>query len=207
MDKVPTTFRIVFHNLQHRSWIECSLCWECPRGDRKGCCYYNPTFYPVDFVYLAEHFPEWIPKILDQPRVTRTEKYVGVDRRQDNDGDFRCPFHTLEQGCLMIPEQRESVCRQYVCPGCRIWERPETERWQEFFARVDQVEAEINAAISRELEAQGLNLRNCPERFIAEAVGYYRQHCRHSFDWCRQYPEKAEYILTRPEPTDRIWEI
>ena len=25
--------------------------------------------------------------------------------------------------------------KKYVCPGCRIWERPETKRWPRPFAR------------------------------------------------------------------------
>lgn len=200
-------FEVVFHNLGSRSWIECTLCWNCPREDDKGCCYYNPTFYPMDFIYLLEHQPDLIETIFRSPRVTILEKYVGLDRVIDKDGDFRCQFHSLNGGCHIAPDRRESVCRQYICPGCLIWEEEGTETWKEFFDRLDETEKEINQALSQMLQERGLNFKTSSREFIKEASRLYRDNWLGAFDWCAEYPREQRYKLTRQLTFGKDWKI
>lgn len=201
------TIEIVFHNLGLRSWIECTLCWDCPRNDAKGCCYYNPTYYPVDFSYLYEVKPEVIKVIFSQPRITIMEKYMSVDRTEDKDGDFRCQFHSLEGGCCWAPELRESVCRFYVCPGCAIWEEEGTAIWKEFFDRLDTYEAQINKAISAELATRGLDLKSNAREFIKQAAQLFKQNWDIMPAWCREYPQEQRFLLKRPIYYGREWKL
>jgi hypothetical protein len=200
-------FEIVFHNLGLRSWIECNLCWDCPRGDAKGCCYYNPTYYPTDLAYLQAVNPEAIKAIFSLSRFTVLEKYMSADRIKDPDGDFRCPFHSLEGGCRWAPELRESVCRFYVCTGCNLWEEEGVEGWKEFFDRLETYEAEINQAISQELEAQGLNLKSDPAKFIQRALLLFKEKWDLVPEWCREYPQQQRFILKRPISRGKEWKL
>jgi len=201
------TFEIVFHNLGLRSWIECTLCWDCPRGDAKGCCYYNPTYYPTDLAYLQEVNPEAVQVILAMPRLTVLEKYMSTDRIEDSDGDFRCPFHELEGGCRWAPDLRESVCRFYVCSGCNIWEEAGVGIWKEFFDRLENYESEINQSICLELEQQGLDLKSDPAEFVKRALSIFKIKWDFIPEWCREYPEQQRFLLKRPISLGKEWKL
>ena len=201
------TFEIIFHNWGLRSWIECTLCWNCPRGDNKGCCYYNPTFYPLDFVYIMEKKPELIEDIFSRRRITVMEKYVGVDRIEDADGDFRCQFHSLEGGCELPPDLRESVCREYVCPGCGVWEIEGAGKWKEFFERLGSFEQEINSFLSRSLELKGLTLKNNWADFIVEAGKVFREVWPDLPYWMKEYPAEEKFVVRRAVVYGKDWKI
>lgn len=206
--KIKREFEVIFHNQGLRSWIECTLCWSCPRDNHKGCCFYNPTFYPLDFIYMQENNPELIDFIFKLPRVTVLEKYVGIDRMVDADGDYRCQLHSLHGGCIMAPDLRESVCRQYICPGCRIWEEEDTSCWREFFDRLDACEKEINQEISAILGERGLSFKTGPQEFIREACRlYYQNWPEDPFAWCRDYPSQQRYRITREMAWGKDWKI
>lgn len=201
------TFEIVFHNLGLRSWIECTLCWNCPRGDAKGCCYYNPTYYPTDLAYLQENNPAVIQVILGMPRLTVLEKYLSADRVQDKDGDFRCPFHALEGGCRWAPDLRESVCRFYVCSGCDIWQTEGVTAWKQFFDRLESYEAEINRSICADLAPRGLDLKVDPTEFIKQAALIFKEKWDFMPQWCCEYPAKQRFVLSRPINPGKEWKL
>jgi hypothetical protein len=201
------SFEIVFHNLGLRSWIECSLCWDCPREDAKGCCYYNPTYYPTDFAYLLANDPEAIKVIFSMPRITILEEYMSVDRLEDKDGDFRCQFHSLEGGCRWAPELRESVCRFYVCPGCSIWEEEGVGIWKEFFDRLEAYEMEVNQALSKELKARGLDMKSNPVEYFKQLEVIFKADWSFEPDWCRAYPREQKFILKRPMRYGKEWKL
>ena len=201
------TFEIVFHNLGLRSWIECTLCWNCPRGDAKGCCYYNPTYYPTDLAYLQENNPAVIQVILGMPRLTILEKYLSTDRVQDKDGDFRCPFHALEGGCRWAPDLRESVCRFYVCSGCDIWQAEGVAVWKQFCDRLESYEAEINQSICAELAARSLDLKVDPAEFIKQAALVFKEKWDFMPEWCREYPAEERFVLSRPITPGKEWKL
>jgi hypothetical protein len=205
--KEKREFEVVFHNLGPRSWIECTLCWNCPREDDKGCCYYNPTYYPLDFVYLLDSNPRLIDAIFGLPRVTVLEKYVGIDRVDDRDGDMLCQLHSRQGGCQLAADLRESVCRVYLCPGCRIWEEAGADLWKEFFNRLDAVEQEINRHLSEVLGERGLNFKTDRREFIREAAEIYREKWSGSFDWCEGYPREQRYKLVREVDWGKDWKI
>ena len=205
--KEKREFEVVFHNSGARSWVECTLCWDCPREDDKGCCYYNPTYYPLDFVYLLENQPRLIDAIFKLPRVTVLEKYVGIDRTEDKDGDLLCQMHSRKDGCQIAADLRESVCRVYICPGCLIWEEEGADVWKEFFNRLDAVEQEINRYLSAVLGEKGLNFKTAPREFIREAAALYLEKWQGAFDWCQEYPREQRYKLVREVDWGKDWKI
>lgn len=205
--KSDKTFKVVFHNLGLRSWIECDLCWDCPRGDGKGCCYYNPTYYPTDFIYLMDVKPQALQEILNMPYITFLEKYVSLDRVEDEEGDYLCQFHSITGGCRWAPDLRESVCRFYICPGCRIWEEEKVEIWKKFFTKVEEYESKINQEISLVMENRGLDLRSNTMDFIKQASEYFHERWSFNPDWCQEYPKGQVLIINRTLEYGKNWRI
>lgn len=151
---------LIFHNHGLRSYIEVDLCRECPRQDGKGCCgYYSPVFYPTDFAYLLQNAPDLLEEILNIKDKTVLDASITINNSID-DKSYLCHFHSKEKGCLLNQDQRESICRHFVCPGIG-WEKEEKlKHWKDFFASLTDYEIELNNRIAERLKARGLTLRN-----------------------------------------------
>lgn len=152
---------LVFHRRGLRSFIEVDLCAECPRQDNKGCCgYYSPVFYPTDLFFLNQQRPELIDYIAKLPRLTILDASITVNSLPDGEGFFRCQFHSIQKGCLLPMELRESVCRHFVCPGIAWRQEDELAHWREYFDHLEDYEIRLNNSLALRLDQEGLSLRN-----------------------------------------------
>ena len=151
--------RLVFHNLGLRSYIELDLCTTCPRQDDKGCCaYYSPAFYPLDFGFLLNREPQMIDTLFALPHITVLDTSLTANNYPEGES-YRCRFHSKETGCLLPQSLRESVCRQFVCPGVGWWEDPTLAHWNLFFTQLAEYEAACNQKLSQNLTDAGFSLR------------------------------------------------
>jgi hypothetical protein len=158
--KAVQEIRLRFLNHGLRSYIEVDLCRECPRQDDKGCCgHYSPVFYSTDLAYLALHRPDLVDLIFSQPHLTILDASVTVNNAIDGDS-YRCRFHQLEGGCVLEQENRESVCRHFVCPGIGWQQEEDLRPWRQFFELLEDYEISLNQRIAERLQSQGLTLRD-----------------------------------------------
>ncbi|MGE5398387.1 MAG: hypothetical protein ACM3MK_12760 [Chitinophagales bacterium] len=156
---------LVFHKKGLRSFIEVDLCCECPRQDNKGCCgYYSPVFYPTDLAYYLYRYPHLIDLIFSSPRLTILDASVTVNNEPDIDEAYHCQFHTLDKGCLLAMDERESICRHFVCPGIGWWEESGLYAWKEYFDRLADFEIALNNSIAARLKESGITLRRTEDR-------------------------------------------
>lgn len=157
---------IIFHNQGLRSYIEVDLCSACPRHDDKGCCgYYSPVFYPTDFAYLLKNQPDLLQYIINLDDTTVLDASITVNNTIEGNS-YRCHFHSKEGGCRLSQQQRESVCRHFVCPGINWEKEEELQHWKEFFTRLSDYEIMLNNSITDELKLRGLTLRGKNNRDI-----------------------------------------
>ncbi len=151
---------LTFHRQGLRSFIEVDLCAECPRQDNKGCCgFYSPVFYTTDLYFIKKQQPELIEYIANLPRLTILDASITVNSLPDDEG-FRCQFHSIQKGCLLPMELRESVCRHFVCPGIAWWKEDTLIHWKEYFDLLADYEIQINSFLALSLDQKGLSLRN-----------------------------------------------
>lgn len=198
---------ITFHNKGLRSYIELDLCANCPRQDDKGCCgYYSPVFYPGDFAYLLDNNPTLLDYILNIPDTTILDASITVNNSIDGDS-YRCHFHSKEGGCILLQEQREAICRQFICPGVRWEEEPSLRKWRDFFARLADYETELNNAIAASIANQGLTLRdtNHREEYFAELLRQFKERTRILPDFLTLCPAVEQFKLRREIKAGKEW--
>lgn len=151
---------LVFHRRGLRSFIEVDLCTDCPRRDNKGCCgYYSPVFYPTDLYFMSQKQPELIDYIGKLPNLTILDASITVNSLADENGSFRCQFHSTQGGCLLPMELRESVCRHFVCPGIAWQKEDKLAPWKEYFELLGNYEIELNNFLAIRLSQEKLSLR------------------------------------------------
>lgn len=189
---------IVFHNTGLRSYIEVSLCADCPLQDGKGCCgNYSPVFYPTDFGYLLKNSPALLEEILNIQRLTILDASLTVNNTIDG-SSYKCHFHT-DKGCRLAQEQRESICRHFVCPGIGWENEKDLLDWKQFFIQLADYEIELNNRISELLKEKGLTLRNETNRrhFFDELLRIYDREIQVLPDFFAKCPSQERFILKR----------
>lgn len=182
MDKEIT---LVFHNEGLRSFIGVDLCAQCPRQDGKGCCgYYSPVFYLTDLAYLYLNHPALIDYIFNLDNLTVLDASVTVNNDKDGDS-YRCKFHSRDGGCLLSQQQRETICRHFVCPGIDWQREPVLKHWKVFFELLFDYEIEINNHMANELALQNLTLKepSLLDHFWRELVRLYTNELNHLPDF------------------------
>jgi hypothetical protein len=201
---------LIFHNRGLRSYIELELCRECPRQDAKGCCaYYAPVFYPLDLGFLYQHKPELIDFIFSLHPLTVLDTSVTVNNGPEEDS-YRCRFHSKETGCLLEQEWRESVCRQFVCPGVGWWEEVSLAPWNDFFTRLVDYEVACNQQLSAQLTERGLSLRDPAgrEAFLAALPPLCQAVLAQKPDFFSSCPETETVRLVRDvSKTKKDWRL
>lgn len=201
--------KLKFHNRGLRSYIEVDLCAECPRQDAKGCCgYYSPVFYASDFAYLLENKPELIENILQADRITVLDTSVTLNKSIDGES-YRCHFHRQQGGCFLEQEERESICRHFVCPGVDWESDPHLARWKKFFTLLFDYEIELNNQISEELSNIGLSLRRETERaeFFRQLLVIFKDKTRILPDFFNECPPEEEATLIREISFGQDWRL
>lgn len=200
---------LVFHNRGLRSYIEVDLCAECPRQDNKGCCgHYSPMFYPGDFAYLMQRRPELVEQILDLDNVTILDSSVTVNKSIDGDC-YHCHFHRTEGGCLLEQDERESICRHFVCPGIDWESEPSLAHWRNFFANLFEYEIEINNQIAQIMREKGLGLRDRNRRseFFAELVRIFEKIEANPPDFMKECPPDETATINRAINYGKDWPL
>jgi len=151
---------LVFHRRGLRSFIEVDLCADCPRRDHKGCCgHYSPVFYLTDLYFIAKQRPQLIDYIAELPFLTVLDASITVNSIPDKDRSSRCQFHSLEKGCLLPMELRESVCRHFVCPGIAWDKESRLAHWKEYFDLLGNYEIDLNNYLAARISQENLSLR------------------------------------------------
>ncbi|MGE5390493.1 MAG: hypothetical protein ACM3PE_05450 [Deltaproteobacteria bacterium] len=200
---------LVFHNQGLRSYIEVDLCAECPRQDNKGCCgHYSPMFYPGDFAYLLRHRPELIDKILDLDNVTILDSSVTVNKTIDGDS-YHCNFHRTEGGCLLEQDERESICRHFVCPGIDWESEPALAHWKTFFNKLFEYEIETNNRIAEIMRQKGLSLRDAAGRqeYFAQLLQAFEEVAADPPDFMQECPADERAVINRPITYGKNWPL
>jgi hypothetical protein len=201
--------KIVFHNLGLRSFIEVDLCMECPRQDDKGCCgNYSPVFYPVDLAYLIIHKPDLIDSIFSLDDITILDTSVTINN--DIDGmSYKCKFHSVEGGCLLSQDLRESICRHFVCPGIGLWLEENCQQWKKFFDQLFAYEIYLNNKLTTMLIEKGLTLRNPALRpeFLRELLQLYYKEITSLPDFIKEFPDIDTKTIKRTIEYDKEWPL
>jgi len=200
---------LVFHNRGLRSYIEVDLCAECPRQDNKGCCgHYSPMFYPGDFVYLFQQRPELIDKILGLDNVTILDSSVTVNKTIDGDS-YHCHFHRTEGGCLLEQDERESICRHFVCPGIDWESEPALVHWKIFFNKLFEYEIEINNSIAEIMRQKQLSLRDAAGRqeFFAQLAQAFEEVAANPPDFMQKVPPDESAVINRSISYGKDWPL
>lgn len=200
---------LVFHNRGLRSYIEVDLCAECPRQDNKGCCgHYSPMFYPGDFAYLLEHHPELVDEILHLDNATTLDSSVTINKTIDGDC-YHCHFHRTEGGCSLEQDERESICRHFVCPGIDWESEPALAHWKTFFNKLFEYEIEVNNRIAGVMRQKGLGLRNEARReeFFAELVQIFGEINAETPAFMKECPADESAVINRPISYGKDWPL
>ncbi len=200
---------LVFHNRGLRSYIEVDLCAKCPRQDNKGCCgHYSPMFYPGDFAYLLKRRPELIDMIFNQDNVTILDSSVTVNKTIDGDS-YHCSFHRTEGGCLLEQDERESICRHFVCPGIDWESEPALAHWKSFFNKLFEYEIEINNLIAENMRQKGLSLREATGRreYFAQLLLAFAEIDTNPPDFMRECPADEKAVINRPITYGKDWPL
>ncbi len=201
--------QITFYNRGLRSYIEIDLCSECPRNDNKGCCgHYSPVFYPSDFAYLLKNKPDLIDYILSLEDITVLDASVTVNKSIDGNS-YRCHFHSKDNGCLLLQNLRESVCRHFVCPGIN-WEKEKSlQKWKDFFARLSDFEISLNNRIASILQQEGLSLRDKHRRkeFFKKLAQIYEKEACSLPSFIFEYPDSETVQITCEIKYGKDWPL
>lgn len=201
-------FTITMRNEGMRSRIDCTLCHQCPRDDRKGCCHYGPSFTVVDIGYLAFHGATHIlDQIVALPRLTFLSHEVKADALPDDDGSFRCQFHSPQGGCLLPAPYREFICRQFLCPGVGVWHEPEAKKWQRFWDVLTEYDTEVYQRLGSSLHAQGLTLMAHWHESVDFLAVEYPKLLAHYPDELIKLPKEETFELERPVVYGKEWRI
>ncbi|MEN6391924.1 MAG: hypothetical protein ABFD04_16025 [Syntrophomonas sp.] len=201
--------RLVFHNRGLRSYIEVDLCYECPRQDQKGCCaFYSPVFYASDFVYWLKNQPDLINYLFSLPHLTVLDASVTLNNVIDGNS-YRCRFHTKESGCLLTQQNRESICRHFVCPGISWEKEPSLAHWRVFFESLSDYEIKLNNQLADILKERNLSLRNRAQRseifaLLPAEFAHLTKNPPHFFSSC---PEREEAVIVRPVSYGEEWPL
>lgn len=200
---------LIFHNQGLRSYIEVDLCMQCPRQDQKGCCgYYSPVFYPSDFVYWLKENPGIIDYLFSLPHLTILDASVTLNKVVDG-SSYRCRFHSKDRGCLLEQQQRESICRHFVCPGIG-WERePSLEHWKLFFNSLSDYEIALNNQLADILKERVLSLRNpCQRSAIFALLPHeFARLTQNPPIFLSSCPEREEATIVRPVHYGEEWPL
>lgn len=200
---------LIFHNRGLRSYIEVDLCRECPRQDNKGCCgHYSPMFYPGDFGYLMQQNPRLVDKILGLDGVTILDSSVTVNKTIDGDS-YHCHFHRTEGGCSLEQDERESICRHFVCPGIDWESDPSLERWKRFFNLLFEYEIDLNNQMAEIMRERGLSLRDESKRdeFWVELTKVFQQLTSNPPDFMQECPPDEAAVIYRPISCGKEWPL
>ncbi|MEQ8175929.1 MAG: hypothetical protein ABRQ26_12785 [Syntrophomonadaceae bacterium] len=200
---------LVFHNRGLRSYIEVDLCYECPRQDQKGCCaYYSPVFYASDFVYWLNNQPDLIDYLFSLPHLTILDASVTLNNIIDG-RSYRCRFHTKENGCLLTQQNRESICRHFVCPGIS-WEKESSlAHWKVFFESLSDYEIKLNNQLADILKERNLSLRNRAQRseIFALLPAAFARLTKNPPGFFSSCPEREEAVIIRPVSYGEEWPL
>lgn len=153
-------FTVQLVNRGWRSYITCGLCTACPKQDHKGCCHYSPRFYLPDLLYLFRHTPDLLTSLWTRPGARLDTDSLMIEHERDKSGN-RCRFHT-PTGCELKPEQRDLVCRYYLCPGIKLWRESSVNGWKEFWSRLNRIERRLNFQLVNTLNSKHLSLIDDP---------------------------------------------
>lgn len=201
--------KLVLHNRGLRSYIEVDLCAECPRQDDKGCCgHYSPMFYPGDFAYLLRRRPELVEQILSLDNVTILDSSVTVNKTIDGDC-YHCHFHQTAGGCLLEQDERESICRHFVCPGIDWESEPSLIHWRNFFAKLFEYEIEINNRIAETMREKGLTLRDKTRRaeFFSELTLMFKEIDSNPPEFMKECPAEETAVISRVISYGKDWPL
>jgi len=205
-----TAVTLVFHKKGLRSYIEVSLCPDCPRQDDKGCCgYYSPVFYPTDLAYIAVNNRPLLDMIAAMPRLTVLDASITVNSEPEGDDSYHCQFHSREKGCLLPMDLRESVCRVFVCPGIGWWNEPSLAAWKKYFDDLNDFEIALNNDIASKLCEEGLSLRNRDnwDQVINRIVSLMDFSLFKDVPAGQELPETERITLIRPLAFGREWQL
>lgn len=206
MDKA---IKVVFHNYGLRSYIEVDLCRECPRQDGKGCCgNYSPVFYPIDLAYLIINKPAILDYIFSLDDITILDASVTVNNNIDGTS-YKCKFHSIENGCFLSQDLRESICRHFVCPGIGLWLEASFLPWKKFFDQLFAYEIYLNDKLTAMLMEKGLTLREPAQRpeFLRELLVLYRKEISTLPDFINEFPETETKTIARSIEYDKEWPL
>lgn len=151
---------MVFHNAGMRSGIECSLCVRCPRDRIQGCCTISPVFLLTDIGYFLNNGgDEFVNDLLDSPYVDISADQLMVNAIDPGEGSqLVCRFHHPEVGCRIPMSYRNMVCRQFLCPGVKLWKDTRARRWVDFWLYLQEEEIRRQQLLADECAKQGFSL-------------------------------------------------
>lgn len=171
---------VVFHNAGMRSGIECSLCARCPRDRIRGCCTISPVFLLADIGYFLNNGgDEFVNDLLDSPYVDISADQLMVNAidpsseaspgtsqvRAASIAPFShlshpktCRFHHPEVGCRIPMSYRNMVCRQFLCPGVKLWKDTRARRWVDFWLYLQEEEIRRQQLLADKCAKQGFSL-------------------------------------------------
>ncbi|NLW90685.1 MAG: hypothetical protein GXY34_03680, partial [Syntrophomonadaceae bacterium] len=170
--------------------------------------HYSPMFYPGDFVYLLKRRPELIDSILGLDNVTILDSSVTVNKTIDGDS-YHCSFHRTEGGCLLEQDERESICRHFVCPGINWESEPALAHWKTFFDQLFEYEIEINNRIAEIMRQKGFSLRDATGRreYFAQLLLAFAEIDANPPDFMRECPADETAVINRPITYGKDWPL
>ncbi|MGF7185469.1 hypothetical protein GGQ84_001558 [Desulfitispora alkaliphila] len=193
--KKQVSVNIEFINKGLRSSIKCSLCANCPKGDNIGCCTYSPTFTPVDLGYYLENGKEdFLKRMIVNSQVTVLTGEITFNAFIE--GVRYCFFHS-DKGCDLSIEDRDSICRQFLCPEVKLWHHSEAKQWAEFWEVMAEWETRFNHQFIERLEHLGISLeKNCDAVFELLREEYPKWKESYA-EVASRYPERHLLKLNR----------
>lgn len=188
---------ITFNNAGLRSNINCSLCKNCHRGDGIGCCTYSPTFMPIDIGYFINIGKQsLVEELLGEPEAKVLDGEIAVNTRPDKKSSSgqRCFFHS-EAGCGLKIEERDTICRQYLCSDLKLWSRPQASTWKQFWELLTDFEQEFNQAALADMKERGLSLKKNPQSVFSYLREKYQSWQKQFTQAASEYPADSHSIV------------
>lgn len=99
-----------------------------------------------------------------------------------------CRFHHPEVGCRLPLSYRNMVCRQFLCPGVKLWQDMRARRWSDFWLYLQEEEIRGQALLSAECARQGVSLLTRRQECLSLLTSMYR-NLRMAADLPDGYPE------------------